>query len=203
MNYKSCILIIAIIVFSMNAVEAGPNGGGIKAGILFSSPTGGDRDNFEVEAINSFSFCVFHRYTFSRALSVQTEVHYAHKGAKGNYFFIESEVDIYYFDFDSVLQWRILDKKSPFAYVYLGPLFSVKMDANVKREGSQSYDIDSYIKPYDFGYVIGGKIGLSKGTNEIAIDVRYASGLIAPDDSGNEIDLNNRTITVMFEMYFE
>ena len=87
--------------------------------------------------------------------------------------------------------------------MYLGPLISLKMGANVKRDGFQSYDIDPYIKPYDFGYVIGGKIGLSKGTNEFAIDVRYSSGFIAPDDTGNEIDLNNRTINVMFEMYFE
>ncbi len=206
MNYKCHILIIVITVFSMNAAEAGTpgaHGGGLKAGILFSSPSGGDREEFEVETINTLTVGVFHRYTFSRALSIQTEGYYAHKGSKGNYYLMDGEVNIYYFDFDSVLQWRILDRKSPFAYLYLGPLFSIKVGANVKREGSQSHNIDSYIKPYDFGYVIGGKIGLSKGTSEFAIDVRYTAGMIAPDDTGNDIDLMNRTLNVMFEMYFE
>ena len=206
MNCKCCIMIITLIVLCMDTAEAGSpgaHGGGLKAGILFSSPSGGDREEFEVEAINTFTFGVFHRYTISRALSIQTEGYYAHKGTKGHYYLTDGEVNIYYLDFDSVLQWRVLDREGPFAYLYLGPLFSMKMGASVKREESRSYNIDSYIKPYDFGYVIGGKIGLSKGVNEFAIDIRYASGLIAPDDTGNEIDLKNRTITVMFEMYFE
>ena len=206
MNCKYCIMIITLIVFCMNSAEAGSpgaHGGGIKAGILFSSPSGGDREEFGVEAINTFTFGVFYRYSFSRTLSIQTEGYYTHKGSKGNYYLTDGEVNIYYFDFDSVLQWKILDRERPFAYLYLGPLFSIKMGANVKREGSQSHNIDSYIKPYDIGYVIGGKIGLSKGSNEFAIDVRYSAGLIAPDDTGNEIDLKNRTLNIMFEMYFE
>jgi len=199
-------MIIILVVLSVNTAEAGSpgaHGGGLKAGILFSNPSGGDREEYEVEAINSITFGVFHRYTISKALSIQTEGYYAHKGSKGNYYLIDGEVNIYYFDFDSVLQWRVLDRERTFACLYIGPLLGIKLGANVKRKGFQSNNIDSYIKPYDFGYVVGGKIGLSKGAHELAIDVRYSAGLIAPDDTGDDIDLKNRTLSIMFEMYFE
>ena len=205
MKFKGSVIMVALLFVCINGVEAGSHGGGIKGGLLISSPSGGDRDNLNVESINTLSFGLFHRYSFTSVISLQTELFYAHKGSKGNIYYRDGEINIYYVDLDTVLQYRIFGRKSSFGNVYLGPVFSFRMDANVKLDtisGAQSYNIKSDIKPYDFGYVVGVKFGLSKGSNEFSIDARYSSGLIAPDDTGNDIDLKNRTITIMFEMYF-
>jgi len=198
-------LIISVVLLSFVDSEAGTHGGGIKGGLLISSPSGGDKDKYKVESLNTLSFGGFYRYTFSDIISLQTEILYTHKGAKGMYYSSEGQIDIWYLDFVPSLQCRILDKHSCFGCLYIGPMYCLRMDANFESEFSghaQSYNIKSSTKPNDYGYVIGAKLGLPKGSNEFGVDVRYSSGFIAPDDTNRNIDLKNRTITVMLEIYF-
>ncbi len=201
---KYFLAIIAVILFSVSHSSANTHGGGIKAGLLISSPSGSDRDLYAVESINSFTGGVFYRYTFTR-FSIQTEWLYAHKGSKGKYYYSEGQVNIWYFDFTSSLQYKIVDNSNLFSWVYIGPMLSKRINANVERElfgTKRTYDIDSDTKSFDYGFIVGAKFGLPYRSNEFGIDLRYSSGFIAPDDTGSDIDLNNRTITVMLEMYF-
>jgi hypothetical protein len=111
------------------------HGGGIKAGLLISTPSGDDRDVYEVASINSFSAGVFHRYTFTK-FSIQTEWLYAHKGSKGKYHYSEGQVNIWYFDFTSSLQYKIVNPPSFFSWVYIGPMISARLNANVESDVS-------------------------------------------------------------------
>ena len=198
------ILIVAMIMVSFVDAKAGIHGGGIKGGLLISNPTG-DREEYNVESINTLTYGAFHRYSFTSKYSWQTELIYARKGSKGSYYTSDGQINITYLDFASFFQYRLLNKSKLFGDLYIGPMVSLRLDANVERESygeTQSFGITSDIKPNDFGFVVGAKIGIPHGTNEYGIDVRYSSGFIAPDDTGGEIDLKNRTFTIMFEMYF-
>ncbi|MCX5753106.1 MAG: outer membrane beta-barrel protein [Candidatus Krumholzibacteria bacterium] len=198
-------LIISAVLLSCVDSNAGTHGGGMKGGLLISGPSGGDRDAYKVESLNTLSFGGFYRYTFSNIISLQTELLYAHKGAKGMYNSSEGQIDIWYLDFVPSLQCRILDKHRCFGCLYAGPMYCLRMDAGLKSEfggSARFYDIKSSVKPNDYGYVIGAKLGLPSGSNEFGVDVRYSSGFIAPDGTDRDVDLKNRAITVMLEMYF-
>jgi hypothetical protein len=198
-------LIFAVVLLFFVDSKAGTHGGGINVGVLISDPSGGDKDIYKVESLNSLSFGAFYRYTFSNIISLQTEILYANKGAKGKYYSSESKVHVWYLDFVPSLQCRILDTHSCFGCLYIGPMCGLRVAANFESDISgraQYYDITSSIKPSDYGYVIGAKLGLPRGSKEFGVDVRYSSGFVAPDDTGRNIDLKNRTVTVMLEMYF-
>jgi hypothetical protein len=198
-------LIVALILFSCVDSKAGTHGGGIKGGLLISSPFGGDRDLYELKSIRTASLGVFHRYTFSNKISLQTELLYAHKGARGTYNSNEVEINIWYLDLVPSLQYRILDRSTVAGCLYVGPMYSVRLDATVEPEilgNARSTDIRSDIKLSDIGFAIGAKFALPRGANEFGIDLRYSSGFIAPDNTDRNIDLKNRAIAVMLEMYF-
>ncbi len=193
-----------VLASSLNA-EAGTHGGGIKGGLLISDPWGKDRDTYHVESIYTASFGAFYRYTFLGFLSAQADVLYAHKGAKGTFFSNEARVNIWYLDFVPTLQCRVLREGTLFGSLYAGPEVSVRLDASLETgSGSlrQSSEISDSVRRSDYGYAIGGKLGLSTGSKEFAIDAKYSSEFIAPDDTFRDIDLKNRTITIMLEMYF-
>lgn len=199
-----CALIVFMIPVSFADAKAGTHGGGIKGGILISSPIG-DREEYNVESINGLTYGAFYRYSFNNQFSSQTELIYAQKGSIGTYYSSDGQINITYLDLTSLVQYRLLNKNRVFGDIYIGPMASLRLDANVERESlgeTESYGITSDIKPNDFGIVLGVKLGLLRGTNEYGIDLRYSSGFTTPDDTGADIELKNRTFTVMFEMYF-
>lgn len=204
MRRISGILTVALILISFAEAEAGIHGGGIKGGILISSPSG-ERDAYDVESISTFTYGAFYRYSFNRTLSFQTEFDYARKGSKGTYYSAPGQVNITYIDFASMIQYRLLQKNGIFSDLYAGPMISLNLDASVERESLDriySYGIYDETKHADLGIVLGAKFGFSHRSNEYGIDMRYSSGFIAPDDTGADIDLKNRTFSFMLEIYF-
>jgi Outer membrane protein beta-barrel domain len=201
---KCALLIVSIALLSCGNAYAGTHGGGVKAGLLVSSPTGEDVDTYDVEPLNTFVFGAFYRYTFSQLLSLQVEALYAHKGATGTIYAIDGQANLWYLDFAPLLQCRVLDTSGFLSDLYAGPTVSMRMDASFESGamGDDYWDISSGTKSYDYGYAIGAKLGLARGGNEACIDVRYSAGLVAPNDTGREIDLKHRTYTVMLELYF-
>jgi hypothetical protein len=201
---KYALLIVSVVLLTCANAYAGTHGGGMKAGLLVSSPTGEDTDAYEIESLNTFTFGGFYRYTFTPQLALQIEALYSHKGATGTIYNIDGQVNFWYIDFAPLLQGRFLNTDGFLGDVYLGPTVSARLDASFESDamGDDYWDISSGTKSYDYGYAIGAKLGLARGGNEACIDVRYSAGLVAPDDTGREIDLKNRTYTIMLELYF-
>jgi len=199
-----CILLFALIIITCSEARADRHGGGIKGGMLISTPSG-DVDKYNVESINTITFGAFYRYSFSNLLSSQTEFIYSCKGSKGTYYASDGQINIRYLELASLIQYRIFSNNSKFGDLYVGPMVSMCLIADVEREifgKTKSYTITDELKQTDIGLVLGAKFGFSHGSNEYGIDIRYSSGFIAPDNTGAEIDLKNRTISFMFEMYF-
>jgi len=196
-------IIPAVLLLCVDS-SAGTHGGGVKAGLLVSSPTGDDVDTYDVGSLNTFAFGAFYRYAFSSLLSLQVEALYSHKGATGTIYDIDSQVNLWYLDFAPLLQGRLLNRGGFLGDVYLGPTVSARLDASFETGsiGDDYWDISSGTKSYDYGYAIGAKVGLARGGNEACIDVRYSAGMVAPNDTDREIDLKHRTYTVMLELYF-
>jgi hypothetical protein len=202
----ACLLltISAAMIFATNAA-AGAHGGGIKAGLMMSDPSGSDRDTYKIASLNTLSFGAFYRYTFSGRVSMQTDFLYAHKGARATYGRLEGKINIWYFEIAPALQYRVLDTRKVFGALYAGPLYGFRLEAKVESDvigSTHSYGVNSSVKMNDFGYFVGAKLGLPRGSDEMAIDVRYSAGLVSPNDTPMDIDLKNRAVSVMLELYF-
>ncbi|MFO7916323.1 MAG: porin family protein [Candidatus Krumholzibacteriales bacterium] len=199
-------ILAALLVLSGSAgAEAEIHGGGIKGGLLVSSPAG-EREEYDVESVNTAGYGVYYRYSFENKYSLQAELIYSPKGSKGAYYTRSGEIRISYVDIIAPVHYRVLEKNSLFSDLYLGPVFGIYLSGEVEREDGKTYGIGSdIIKPFDLGFCIGAKFGISHaaGHNETSVDLRYSMGFIAPDDTGQDIDLRNRTVSVMLEIYFD
>jgi len=196
----------ALLILAGTAyAEDGIHGGGIKGGLLLSSPAG-ERDEYDVESIYNASYGIYYRYSLKSRYSVQAEVSYSPKGSKGSYYTRSGEINISYVDITVPVQYRAIERNKLFGDLYLGPVFGIYLSGEVEDEDGDTYGIGSdVIKPFDIGFCVGAKFGISHaaGNNETSIDLRYSMGFIAPDDTDQNIDLRNRTVSVMLEIYFD
>jgi hypothetical protein len=205
MKYGYALLIVSAALFVAGSACAGTHGGGIKGGLLISDPAGADRATYGVESLNTVSFGAFYRYTFSGVFSAQTDFLYAHKGARGTYSLGEGKIHIWYFEIAPSLQCRILDAGGFFGSLFAGPLYDLRLQARFETDFggvTRSYGINSGVKMNDFGFFFGAKLGLSRGSQELGVDVRYSAGFTAPNDTAMDVDLKNRTFSVMLELSF-
>jgi len=204
---KNLLCVLAVLTLLAGSAHAGTgtHGGGIKGGLLISSPTG-ERDKYDIESINTACYGIYYRYSFKRRFSVQTEILYSTRGSKGSYYTRSGEIRMKYIDITVPVQYRVLEGNSIFSDLYLGPAFGIYLSGDIRDERGREYGIgQDTIKPFDLGFCIGARFGISHsaGNNETAIDLRYSMGFIPPDDTSAEIDLRNRTVSVMLEIYFD
>ena len=190
-------VVVLLILLAPQCIIAGTHGGGIKAGILISDPIA-KQDEYDLATLKTFSFGPFYRYSFAANTALQVELLYARKGAKDS-------IEIEYLDLSSFMQYRLKRFDNQFIDLYAGPLFSMKLDSSdeeIVYASDTYYGTISNIKRNDFGYVIGAKFGFGRGKNEYSVDIRYASSFIYFNDDSEEIDLKNRTFSIMLEFYF-
>lgn len=177
--------------------KAATHGGGIKAGMIISNPIV-KQDEFDVESFTSFSLGPFYRCSLSRKTALQADLLYSRKGAK-------SSIEIEYLDLTPFIQYRLKKIDSQFIDLYIGPIFSIRLDSSDEEiiYSSTSYPgIISNLKRYDFGFVVGAKLGIGTLKNEYSIDIRYMSSFMYFNDNSEDVNLKNRTLSIMFEVYF-
>ncbi len=188
---------VLLILSAPHRITAGTHGGGIKAGLLISDPIA-KQDEYDFESINTISLGPFYRYSFAANTALQVELLYARKGAKDS-------IEIEYLDLISFMQYRLKRFDAQHLDLYAGPVFSMKLDSSdeeIVYASDTYYGTISGIKRNDFGYVIGAKFGIGRGKNEYSVDIRYMSSFMYFNDTSEEVNLKNRTFSIMFEIYF-
>jgi hypothetical protein len=182
-------IIILLFFFLSSKLIAGEFSGlGLKLGYNSSIFTGNDIPGKGVSSQPGLILGGFVSYKFNNMFSIQQEVLFTTKGSKIN--IIE---DIYLSNTFVYLELPFLAKATFLTEywlrpnIYVGPAFAVLITAFNDR-----YFLDD-IRSFDLGV----DIGVSFEVWRVSLDFRLTKGLLNFDESADNIDLKNQTISIM------
>lgn len=186
---KKTTLITTIIFLFVSASLAGEFSGiGMKLGYNSSTFAGNDIPGKGVSSQGGLAIGGFFGYKFNQKFSLQQEILFTTKGAK-----INTIGDVYlnnifmYFEFPLLAKMTFRPEQMLRPIVFLGPAFGI----NILAVNDTAVLED--IRAIDFGIVLGAGIEIWR----FVIDVRLYEGLFNFDQSAGDIDLKNRTISIV------
>lgn len=179
----------------------------------YDATISGDVDQYRM----GFAGGVYFMVKVTEMFGVRLEALYAMKGGKGE---IEGTVDysgledvpftadvtfkLTYFEVPLLAVLNIPIGEMATFNVMAGPAFSFKTSAELQMDIAimgyfldETEDIDEYVKGTDVGGVIGGGFSFEVGQVNLFIDGRWTFGFSSIDDSGEDIDVKNSTLSFM------
>lgn len=201
-----CALVL-VLLFSTSLLAQGITGKGVKLGMNLSTFTGDDADLEGVDKKMRIGFAIggFITYEINEMFALQPELYYSTQGAK----YEADEVDgalIFRYNYIQVpilAKFNLSMESNIKPHIFLGPSLGLNLSAKYEYtdelgDAAEAMGIDKKgdvedVKSTDFGLVFGGGITVGPAV----IDIRYNLGLTTVDDSVNEDDFKNSTISIM------
>lgn len=182
-------IVTFLFIFLSSKLIAGEFSGlGLKLGYNSSIFTGNDIPYKGVCSQPGLLLGGFVSYKFNETFSIQQEILFTTKGSKINII-----GDIYlsntfvYLELPFLAKANFLKEYWLKPNIYVGPAAAVLITAFNDR-----YFLDD-IRSFDLGFVIG--VGFEVW--RVSLDFRLTKGLLNFDESANDIDLKNQTISMM------
>jgi len=185
---------------------------GFQGGLSLATLGGSDADletGDEKSYRKGLSVGAFLAVPLSDQLSLQPELLYAQKGMilTDTEVGIEEEVELTlrlnYIEVPLLLRINVPTEGNIAPHFLVGPAigFKASCELGVEEDG-ESFDVDcdeaeGDTKSIDFGGVIGAGVGIVVGPGEIVLGARYTLGLMSIDDSGEDLDIKNRTFSFL------
>jgi len=171
---------------------------------------------------------IFASLKLPAGLSLQPELLYSQKGAKGTLrgdsTTVNATLKTAYIEIPVLLKYALSSKGPVTPCLFAGPAFAFSKSSKTELETSVlglplSGDVDNYNeKSTDFGLVFGGSLDFSAGPSLLTLDVRYTLGtstmwdkvtLPVPRDqlayrnaSGGPADMKNAVLSITAGMMF-
>jgi len=198
---KKCLFLFFILSLFIISAQAQVRFG-LKSGLNISSLYGEDTEGLDSKL--GFVGGFFISYQSKNVFILQPEVSYTTKGATAK---IESVNFTLAYDYIEIpilfkFEFPLEDNPGIKPAVFAGPFIAFKTRAKVilsVNGETEDADIKS-VAPRDYGFQIGGALGLNLGKYELGFDVRYIHGIISVDTSVNSFDIKNRVINL--NIYF-
>jgi hypothetical protein len=197
---KKCFVLFIISLFIISAQAQVRFG--LKSGLNISSFYGDDAGDLDSKL--GFVGGFFISYQSKNLFILQPEVSYTMKGATAK---IESANFSLSYDYIEIpilfkFEFPLTDNPNIKPAVFAGPFVAFKTKAKVTLSvNGETEDADiKYVAPRDYGFQIGGALGVNLGKYELGFDVRYILGLTSVDTSVNSFDIKNSVIN--FNVYF-
>jgi hypothetical protein len=190
---KTIIFPILFLLFTSNLKAGEFTGIGIKLGYNSSIFTGNDIPSKGVNSQAGFALGGFVCYKISNRFSLQQEAFITTKGAK-----INTVGDVYlsnmfmYFELPLLAKMTFRSEHRLKPYIFLGPAFGTTILA------FNNVAVLEDIRGSDFGVVLGTGIEVWK----FSFDIRFNKGLLNFDQSADNIDLKNRTFSILMGFAF-
>ncbi len=197
-------VLYAVLVFAIAAdtAFAQPMTFGAKAGLNIANIGGDDAGDFESRT--GFSIGGFLAYPLANMFYIQPEVLYTMKGAAQKQTFggttYTGTVKLDYLEIPVLAKLVIPMKNSGLTpMLYAGPALGFKLSSKLHLEGGGLDSEEDYegIKGTDFGFVIGGGVGIPVGASTFGIEIRYDLGLSSIDDSEDNFNIKNNVLMLM------
>jgi hypothetical protein len=196
-------LLLAVTSSGLAAQTTSPLRFGVQAGLNFATWGGDDADGIDTRT--GFLVGGFAEYRLNNHFSVRPEVSYSQQGFEANVFGLNLELKHDYIQIPILLKaGASLEGQTKLRPVlYTGPTVSIEVGCQAKLSGSgvptQEEDCPGdFVKGTDFGLLFGG--GLEYG--RVSLTARYLLGLTSLDDTGSDIDVKNRVVTILAGVHF-
>lgn len=189
-------LIIALVLFIVLSSEINAEGflsKGVKFGFNSSKFTGKDIPGKGIASIPGLTLGYFINYEVSSQFSLQSELLFTTKGSR-----INTVGDIYlhniftYLEIPILAKWTFATEKKWEPYLLGGPFLDIKLLA-FNEEG-----FPEDFRKIDFGLILGAGVRF----NKISLGMHYNHGFLNFDQSDENIDLKNQTISVVVGFSF-
>ena len=190
---KTTVITILFFLFTSALMAGEFKSIGIKLGHNSSTFAGNDIPGKGVSSQGGMALGGFVCYKFSQRFSLQQEAFITTKGAK-----INTVGDVYlsnifiYFELPLLAKITFRSEHQLKPNLFLGPAFGITVMA------ANNVAILEDIRSYDLGVVLGAGIEVWK----ISLDLRFTIGLLGFDQSADDIDLKNRTFSIMVGFAF-
>ena len=213
---KKVLIISAIALLGLTAVNAQEVEFGIKGGINLATITGDDTD--DLDGRTSFHFGVVAEIAISDKFSVQPELLYSSQGAtsEDSYseegFNVKEEVTVKldYINLPIIAKYYVADGFSIEAGPQIGFLMNSELEIDLTASGegfsedfSETEDLKDYVKGIDFGLNFGLGYKMESGLN---FSARYNLGLSDgkddPEFFESDSALKNNVIQISVGYFF-
>jgi len=191
---KNTTLITTIIFLFVTASFAGEFSGiGMKLGYNSSTFTGDDIPGKGVSSQSGLAIGGFFGYKFNQNFSLEQEILFTTKGAK-----INTIGDVYlsnlffYFELPLLAKMTFRPDQMLRPFVFLGPALGINILA------ANDTAVLEDIRGIDICIILGAGIEIWR----FSLDVRLIEGLLNFDQSAGDINLKNRTISIMTSYSF-
>ncbi len=185
------LLLITCYYFKINAGEISETG--LRIGYNISKFIGNDTPGKSVRNIPGFTLGGSVTYKINEKFSFQPEILLATKGSFINTIGDIEQVNVFvYLEMPLLAKIKFLPEAKINPFIFCGPALSMNALA------MNSVGVLDNINGFDLGLIIGS--GLSY--HRISFDIRYERGLINFDNSAEDIDLKNQTISFLFGIAF-
>jgi len=186
-----------------SALKDSPLSLGPKLGLNYSDFTGDVPDEFGSKL--GFSGGAFLAYAFGDWFTVQPEVLYSQKGAKGSGDTPLGEetvtLSLDYIEIPVLAVLTIPTQSIWTPKVFVGPAFGFLISAEAKAElagEEEEENMEEAFKDYDVGIVFGGGVDVKVGPGAITADIRYNFGVTnIADDEEDDFSVKNGVFSFM------
>ena len=150
--------------------------------------------------LGGFTVGTYLRLPLSPLFSIQPEILYTQKGAKGTFTLagsgiISQRVVLEYIEIPVLFKYKIF----PFFAIYGGPYVGLSTSSKATNTTSNTTtDISQSIENSDWGAVIGGSFQIFR----LVLDLRYSLGLTNITTLGSDPNYRHGTMTIMASYNF-
>lgn len=189
---RVCVALMLVFVVAVPSFAQSTVGGGVKAGVNFSTVSGSIGDDVSKSMRTGAAVGGFLSFDLSDSLSFEPEVLYSMEGVKveftdgGETFSSTAKVDV--IQIPLLLRWAMPSSGRAAGYLVVGP--SVGIIASAKQEdpfGGEDEDFKDDLKSTTVGVVVGAGVNIS----QFLVEARYTAGL-TDVNKDNESDDKNR-----------
>ncbi|RJP77510.1 MAG: PorT family protein [Candidatus Zixiibacteriota bacterium] len=188
---------------------------GIKVGISLSDFTGDDADaifdndeltNLDETTVVGFIHGAYATFTVAGILDIQPEVLFVKKGSETQGDLLNgtgtttNTVRLRYLEVPILLKLAFLDVDQPVRpFIFAGPYGAFLLDSEAEVEtplGTASVELEE-AKDFDWGVTAGAGINFILAGLDLSLEGRWTMGLTTIDDSDEELDIMNSTISAL------
>ena len=182
------LLIISTVVFAQDKINTGLN-----IGYSSSTFTGNDIPGKGLAPVSSALIGGYFRYSFNSRYSIQPEINFYAKGSRINTVDnLYEYVYLGYLEVPVLFELKFRNQKKLQPIIFAGPAIGI----NTNASGSRGYL--NNVRKMEASIVAGVGLELWK----LSLQLRYGLGLTRFDNSNQNLDLKNSTLSVLVGFNF-
>ena len=185
---------LVLVIMAAQAAICGETTIGVTGGVNIASLAGDDVEGWDSRTAAYFGGYI--EYPFTPLFSLRPELLYTMKGGTTSEEDVDVTAKLDYVEIPVLFKVNVPMEGNIRPFAVVGPGIGFNTGATWEADGHEE-DIED-VKAMDIGLIFGGGVGFPVGGGRytISLIVRYELGVTTIDDSDEEADVKNRTISI-------